>query len=90
MDQKRGGGHGGEIGSGVALLVRTGILGEREWGIILSEEVAVRSAPSSEDDLTRFRIDEGTKVRLDQRIQGWAEIVLDGGPVGQVSASDLA
>ncbi len=69
---------------GVTLLAREGFLGETEWGIIMSEEVAVQSAPSAEDDLTLFNVHEGTKVRLDQRTEEWSEVVLEDGRVGWV------
>ncbi len=74
---------------GATLLARTEVLGGTDWGIILAEEVAVRSAPSAEDDLTLFRIHEGTKVRLDQQTGEWAEVVLEDGRVGWVPAVTL-
>jgi tetratricopeptide (TPR) repeat protein len=69
---------------GSTLLAREGVIGGSEWGIIMVEEVAVQSAPSDEDNLTLFRVHEGTKVRLDQRTEEWTEIVLEDGKVGWV------
>jgi hypothetical protein len=83
---------GGGIGLflfGITLLAQAGAMGEREWGVILAQEVAVQSAPSVEDDLTLFRIHEGTKVRLDQRTPEWSEIVLEDGRVGWVPTESL-
>ena len=83
-------------GCGLALLVfgstmmaREGVLGGTQWGIILTEEVAVQSAPSSEDDLTLFHVHEGTKVRLDQVTDVWSEVVLEDGRVGWVPSRAL-
>jgi len=83
-------------GSGLALLffgstmlAREGVLGGTQWGIILMEEVAVQSAPSSEDDLTLFHVHEGTKVRLDQITDVWTEVVLEDGRVGWVPSQVL-
>lgn len=69
---------------GSTLLAREGVWGESQWGIILTEEVAVQSAPSSEDDLTLFHVHEGTKVRMDQVTDLWSEVVLEDGRVGWV------
>jgi SH3-like domain-containing protein len=78
---------GGGIGLlllGSTLLAREGHLGSADWAIILTEEVAVQSAPSDGDDLTLFRVHEGTKVRVDQKTESWSEIVLEDGKVGWV------
>ncbi|MCH7991953.1 MAG: hypothetical protein IIC35_06005, partial [Gemmatimonadetes bacterium] len=69
---------------GANLVVRELGLGQRERGVILVESVAVRSAPSRDDDLTLFEVHEGTRVRVDQRTGAWAEVVLDDGKVGWV------
>jgi tetratricopeptide (TPR) repeat protein len=74
---------------GTTLLARERVLGASEWGIIMVEEVPVQSAPSDEDDLTLFRIHEGTKVRLDQRTELWSEVVLEDGKVGWVPSEAL-
>jgi tetratricopeptide (TPR) repeat protein len=71
---------------GTNLLVRELGLGRAERGIVLADIVSVRSAPSDQDDLTLFEIHEGTRVRIDQRMGEWAEIVLDDGKVGWVRA----
>jgi len=75
---------GGFLLFGSTILVREGVLGGTDWGVILVEEVAVQSAPSDEDNLTLFRVHEGTKVRLDQRTDLWSEIVLEDGKVGWI------
>jgi tetratricopeptide (TPR) repeat protein len=75
--------------SGTTLLARQGILGGTEWGIIMAEEVAVQSAPSDEDDLTLFRVHEGTKVRIDQDTDTWSEVVLEDGRVGWIPSTAL-
>ncbi|MBT8395359.1 MAG: tetratricopeptide repeat protein [Gemmatimonadetes bacterium] len=84
------------VGSGLGLLLfgstllgRAGLFGAADWGIIMAEEVSVRSAPAAEDDLTLFRVHEGTKVRLDQRTELWSEVVLEDGRVGWVPSEVL-
>lgn len=79
------------IGSGIAvvlfgtnLLVRELGLGRADRAVVMAEAVPVRSAPAEDDDLTLFRVHEGTTVRVDQRAGGWAEVVLDDGKVGWV------
>lgn len=74
---------------GTTLLGREGAFGKTEWGIVMVEEVAVRSAPAAEDDLTLFRVHEGTKVRLDQQTDVWSEVVLEDGRVGWVPSEVL-
>jgi tetratricopeptide (TPR) repeat protein len=69
---------------GTTLVVRESGIARPERAVILVEEVAVRSAPAEDDDLTLFQIHEGTRVRLDQRTGAWAEVVLDDGKVGWV------
>jgi tetratricopeptide (TPR) repeat protein len=83
---------GGALGLlffGTTLLGREGVFGKAEWGIVMVEEVSVRSAPAAEDDLTLFRVHEGTKVRLDQQTDLWSEIVLADGRVGWVPSEVL-
>lgn len=83
---------GGGVGLllfGVTLLAREGALGETKWGIVLAPDVAVQSAPASDDDLTLFHVHEGTKVRLDQRTDVWSEVVLEDGRVGWVPSGSL-
>ena len=70
------------LGSNLAL--REFGVGQAERGVILAEAVWVRSAPTDDDDLTVFEVHEGTRVRIDQRTEQWAEIVLDDGKVGWV------
>ena len=69
---------------GSNLAVREFDVGHPERGVILAEAVSVRSAPTDDDDLTVFEVHEGTRVRIDQRTEQWAEIVLDDGKVGWV------
>ncbi len=69
---------------GANLFVRELGVGVAERGVILENTVPVRSAPSADDDLTVFEVHEGTRVRIDQRTDQWAEIVLDDGKVGWV------
>ena len=69
---------------GFNLAVRELEVGQPERGVILAEAVAVRSAPTEDDDLTVFEVHEGTHVRIDQRTEQWAEIVLDDGKVGWI------
>ena len=78
--------------SGVALVVVLGVnvavrefgLGQVSRGVILADAVPVRSAPTQDDNLILFEIHEGTAVRIDQRTDNWAEVVLDDGKVGWV------
>jgi hypothetical protein len=74
---------------GCTLLVRERMVGEVEWGIVMVESAAVQSAPSVEDDLTLFRVHEGTRVRIDRAAEGWLEIVLEDGKVGWVPSDVL-
>jgi tetratricopeptide (TPR) repeat protein len=74
---------------GVNLLVREVGLGQADRGVVLAEAVPVRSAPAADDNLTLFEIHEGTRVRIDQRTDQWAEIVLDDGKVGWIPVSTL-
>lgn len=69
---------------GTNLVVRELDLGTPERAVILAESVSVRSAPADDDDLTVFEVHEGTRVRIDQRTDEWAEIVLEDGKVGWV------
>ena len=80
---------GSKVAGDALKLARDGIIGGAEWGVILVEQTAVQSAPSPEDDLTLFRIHEGTKVRLDQRTEDWSEVVLEDGRVGWVPSEVL-
>lgn len=59
-------------------------VGAVERGVILAGSVPVRSAPTADDNLVLFEIHEGTRVRIDQRTDAWAEVVLDDGKVGWV------
>jgi len=84
------------VGSGACLLIfgstllgREGFFGRADWGVVMAEEVSVRSAPAAEDDLTLFRVHEGTKVRLDQQTELWSEVVLEDGRVGWVPSEVL-
>lgn len=74
---------------GVNVAVREFGVGQERRGVILAEEVPVRSAPSEDDNLTLFEIHEGTVVRIDQRTDTWAEIVLEDGKVGWVPGGVL-
>ena len=69
---------------GANLVVRELGIGASERGVILASVVPVRSAPTGDDDLTVFEVHEGTRVRVDQRTDEWAEIVLDDGKVGWI------
>ena len=69
---------------GSNLAVREFEVAQPERGVILAEAVSVRSAPTDDDKLTVFEVHEGTRVRIDQRTEQWAEIVLDDGKVGWV------
>jgi len=69
---------------GTNLIVRELGIGTPERAVILAESVSVRSAPAADDDLTVFEVHEGTRVRIDQRTDEWAEVVLEDGKVGWV------
>lgn len=71
---------------GVNVAVREFGVGQVSRGVILAEAVPVRSAPTEDDNLTLFEIHEGTVVRIDQRTDSWAEVVLEDGKVGWVPA----
>jgi len=74
---------------GSNLAVRELEVGQPERGVILVEAVSVRSAPTEDDDLTVFELHEGTRVRIDQRTEQWAEIVLDDGKVGWIPVAAM-
>ncbi|HEX9887534.1 MAG TPA: tetratricopeptide repeat protein [Longimicrobiales bacterium] len=69
---------------GMNLAVRELGRGRAAEGVILVREVAAQSAPSPDPNLTVFSIHAGTKVRLDEVSDGWAEVVLEDGRVGWV------
>jgi tetratricopeptide (TPR) repeat protein len=69
---------------GTNLMVRELGIGSAERGVIVVEAIHVRSAPADDDNLTLFEVHEGTRVRIDQRTERWAEIVLDDGKVGWI------
>ncbi len=71
---------------GVNVAVREFGVGQVSRGVILADAVPVRSAPTEDDNLTLFEIHEGTVVRIDQRTDSWAEVVLEDGKVGWVPA----
>jgi tetratricopeptide (TPR) repeat protein len=71
---------------GLNLTVRELGVGRADRAVILSESVAVRSAPAEDDNLTLFQVHEGTVVRVDGLAGEWAEIVLADGKVGWVRA----
>ncbi len=71
---------------GVNVAVREFGVGQVSRGVILADAVPVRSAPTEDDNLTLFEIHEGTVVRIDQRTDTWAEVVLVDGKVGWVPA----
>ena len=74
---------------GSNLAVREFEVGQPERGVILVEAVSVRSAPTEDDNLTVFELHEGTRVRIDQRTEQWAEIVLDDGKVGWIPVAAM-
>jgi len=74
---------------GANLFARELGLGHPERGVVLVEVVPVRSAPSDDDNLTLFEIHEGTRVRIDQLTEEWAEIVLGDGKVGWIPTGAL-
>ncbi len=70
-----------------ALDARSDIVNPDE-AIIMNSSVSVTSAPSrSSTEL--FILHEGTKVRIDNSVDGWHEIVLDDGKKGWVTSSAI-
>lgn len=74
---------------GINLVVREAGIGRPEEAVVLAEAVSVQSAPSDDPELQLFTIHEGTKVRLDQAGDRWAEVVLGDGRVGWVPVEVL-
>lgn len=74
---------------GATLLARETGLGSPEEAVVMAAEARVLSAPSEEGGLTVFTVHEGTKVRIDRRAGGWAEIVLADGKVGWLPLATL-
>ena len=73
----------------------TMVLRETEFGrpveaVVMAQEVQVLSAPSTQGGLTVFTLHAGTKVRVDQRANEWAEVVLADGKVGWLPLDVLA
>ena len=68
---------------GLSLLGQTQQKKHRVEGIIMTQKVDVRSAPSDES-MDVFSLHEGTKVRIDQTSGVWVEIILADGKVGWV------
>jgi hypothetical protein len=61
---------------------------DREFGIIMSGSVTVRSSPD-DNGTSIFVVHEGTKVEIDNALDGWTEIKLSDGKVGWVENTDL-
>lgn len=74
---------------GINLFLRETGIGRPDEAVVLAEAVSVQSAPSDDPDLQLFTIHEGTKVRLDQAGELWAEVVLADGRVGWVPVEAL-
>lgn len=53
-------------------------------GVVLRQEVEVQSAPSEDAGLRVFIIHEGTRFRIEQESEEWAEIVLPDGKLGWI------
>jgi tetratricopeptide (TPR) repeat protein len=64
-------------------------IGRPEEAVIMAIESSAQSAPSDDPNLTVFSVHEGTKVRVDRRSGGWAEVVLEDGRVGWVNTEVL-
>ena len=83
--------------AGIATVIFGGtmVLRETEFGrpveaVVMAQEVQVLSAPSTQGGLTVFTLHAGTKVRVDQRANEWAEVVLADGKVGWLPLDVLA
>ncbi len=74
---------------GVNMLAQELGFGAPVEAIVLADEVSVQSAPSDDQALQVFTIHEGTKTRIDQQSDEWAEIVLADGKVGWVKLEVL-
>lgn len=74
---------------GLNLAIRDLGLGQAEEAVVMAAELSAQSAPSEDPNLTLFSVHEGTKVRIDRRSEGWAEVVLEDGRVGWVSTEAL-
>jgi hypothetical protein len=61
---------------------------DRVEAVVMAEEVTVLSEPGQEATAV-FTLHEGSKVRIGQRSEDWAEIVLIDGKVGWVKANLL-
>ncbi len=73
----------------ITLAVREFGLGRPDYGVIMSTETAVQSAPAADPALQLFSIHEGTRVRIDRRSDGWFEVVLEDGKVGWLRSETL-
>ncbi len=74
---------------GLNLAVRELELGQAEEAVVLQPQVDVLSAPLDDETLTIFTVHEGTKVRIDQLAEEWAEVALEDGRVGWVPVGAL-
>lgn len=74
---------------GGTLLLRETRFGQPEEAVVMAVEAQALSAPSAEGGLVVFTLHAGTKVRIDRRSNGWAEIVLADGKVGWLQLDAL-
>jgi hypothetical protein len=73
----------------ITLAVREFGLGRPDYGVIMTVETPVQSAPAADPALQLFSIHEGTRVRIDRRSDGWIEVVLEDGKVGWLRSETL-
>jgi len=82
----------GLAGIAVACLLATGLRYRAEvvrtTGVVVADEVAVRSGPGDDYNLA-FEVHEGLTVYVGERRQDWVQIHLGGAFVGWVPAEDL-
>jgi tetratricopeptide (TPR) repeat protein len=57
--------------------------------LILTPSVTIKSSPDEESGSDLFLLHEGTRVRVDDRLGEWREVVLSDGNRGWLKASDL-
>lgn len=61
---------------------------ERDYAIVFSEEVEVKSEPSPRAE-EAFRLHEGAKVKITEDFQDWVEIELPNGSSGWMPKNDI-
>ena len=76
------------IASAVIGFTKQGLQEDKNYAIVFSEEVEVKTEPSPVSE-EAFILHEGAKVKITEDFQGWVEIELPNGSAGWMDEKDL-